>query len=507
MDAELRRARVVVAASRSANKGLLVEDHRVAPYCPRCGTGAVRPRARAGVRDGGRPVGLRALPAHRPVRTPRTARRCSSGRRRRGRSSPTPRSPCTPTSPTSWPRPPDGRAARRRGAAGAPPPSARRGASWRATSAAELERCAYQRPFELRRDARRRGHFVVTRRLRHHRGRHRARAPGARVRRRRPRASAGRTACRSSTRSARTGTSHPRCRSSAASSSSTPTRRSSRTSRRAGCCSSTLRLRARLPALLAVPHAAALLRAAVLVHPHDRGQGRAAAGERAHPSWYPRQRQVGPLRRLAAQQHRLGALAQPLLGHAAADLALRVRPHRLRRLARGARRSSPGRTCRTSTRTGRSSTTSRWPAPSAARSMQRVPEVIDVWYDSGSMPFAQWGYPHVAGQRRGVRGDLPGGVHLRGDRPDARLVLHADGGRHARVRPVVVRERAVPRAHPRRGRPQDEQAPRQHPRAHRARWTRTAPTRCAGSWPRAGRRGWRAGSGTPRCRRSCARCC
>lgn len=24
----------------------------------------------------------------------------------------------------------------------------------------------------------------------------------------------------------------------------------------------------------------------------------------------------------------------------------------------------------------------------------RVPEVIDAWYDSGSMPFAQWGYPH-----------------------------------------------------------------------------------------------------------------
>lgn len=26
--------------------------------------------------------------------------------------------------------------------------------------------------------------------------------------------------------------------------------------------------------------------------------------------------------------------------------------------------------------------------------MHRVPEVIDVWFDSGSMPFAQWGYPH-----------------------------------------------------------------------------------------------------------------
>lgn len=29
--------------------------------------------------------------------------------------------------------------------------------------------------------------------------------------------------------------------------------------------------------------------------------------------------------------------------------------------------------------------------------MVRVPEVIDCWYDSGAMPFAQWGYPHVKG--------------------------------------------------------------------------------------------------------------
>jgi isoleucyl-tRNA synthetase len=27
----------------------------------------------------------------------------------------------------------------------------------------------------------------------------------------------------------------------------------------------------------------------------------------------------------------------------------------------------------------------------------RVPDVIDAWFDSGSMPFAQWGYPHVEG--------------------------------------------------------------------------------------------------------------
>jgi isoleucyl-tRNA synthetase len=34
-------------------------------------------------------------------------------------------------------------------------------------------------------------------------------------------------------------------------------------------------------------------------------------------------------------------------------------------------------------------------SPFAANArMTRVPEVIDCWYDSGAMPFAQWGYPH-----------------------------------------------------------------------------------------------------------------
>ncbi|MCW2781876.1 MAG: isoleucyl-tRNA synthetase [Marmoricola sp.] len=36
--------------------------------------------------------------------------------------------------------------------------------------------------------------------------------------------------------------------------------------------------------------------------------------------------------------------------------------------------------------------------PTACSSVAtRVPEVIDAWFDSGSMPFAQWGYPHAEG--------------------------------------------------------------------------------------------------------------
>ncbi len=35
--------------------------------------------------------------------------------------------------------------------------------------------------------------------------------------------------------------------------------------------------------------------------------------------------------------------------------------------------------------------------PTCGQEARRVPDVIDAWFDSGSMPFAQWGYPHVAG--------------------------------------------------------------------------------------------------------------
>ena len=31
--------------------------------------------------------------------------------------------------------------------------------------------------------------------------------------------------------------------------------------------------------------------------------------------------------------------------------------------------------------------------------MRRVTEVIDCWYDSGAMPFAQWGYPHAGAEK------------------------------------------------------------------------------------------------------------
>jgi len=39
--------------------------------------------------------------------------------------------------------------------------------------------------------------------------------------------------------------------------------------------------------------------------------------------------------------------------------------------------------------------------------MERIPEVIDCWYDSGAMPFAQWGYPHKAGSEAEFKAAYP----------------------------------------------------------------------------------------------------
>ncbi|HLT60895.1 MAG TPA: class I tRNA ligase family protein, partial [Microlunatus sp.] len=45
--------------------------------------------------------------------------------------------------------------------------------------------------------------------------------------------------------------------------------------------------------------------------------------------------------------------------------------------------------------------------PGEEGTYRRVPEVIDAWFDSGSMPFAQWGYPHVPGSREQLERAYP----------------------------------------------------------------------------------------------------
>ncbi|HMJ12371.1 MAG TPA: DUF5915 domain-containing protein [Polyangiaceae bacterium] len=40
-----------------------------------------------------------------------------------------------------------------------------------------------------------------------------------------------------------------------------------------------------------------------------------------------------------------------------------------------------------------------FPCPTCGAEMRRVPDVIDCWFDSGCMPFAQWGFPHAVGSK------------------------------------------------------------------------------------------------------------
>ena len=71
--------------------------------------------------------------------------------------------------------------------------------------------------------------------------------------------------------------------------------------------------------------------------------------------------------------------------------------------------------------------------------MRRVTEVIDCWYDTGAMPFAQWGY---RGDRRPAAGEaereqfhiaIPRRLHQRSHRPNPRLVLQPTCDQHAVV--------------------------------------------------------------------------
>jgi isoleucyl-tRNA synthetase len=47
------------------------------------------------------------------------------------------------------------------------------------------------------------------------------------------------------------------------------------------------------------------------------------------------------------------------------------------------------------------------PCARCSGTMRRVPEVIDCWFDSGCMPFAQWGYPHASGSKEQFAKSFP----------------------------------------------------------------------------------------------------
>ena len=153
-------------------------------------------------------------------------------------------------------------------------------------------------------------------------------------------------------------------------------------------------------------------------------------------NWLPEHIKHGRFGNFLEIERRLGALPRTLLGHAAADLGLRAdrqdgSDRQLRRTARQARRQ--GTEVGTPPRRRKpelpddlkvhkpyiDAVTYDSPLPPAR--MKRVTEVIDCWYDSGAMPFAQWGYPHLA--EREVSAAVPRRLHQRSARSDARLVL------------------------------------------------------------------------------------
>ena len=219
--------------------------------------------------------------------------------------------------------------------------------------------------------------------------------------------------------------------------------------------------RPQLSPLLAVRDAADLRRAELLVRANDRRQGPAARGQRggrlvsgAH--------QTRALRRLAREQRGLGAVARTLLGHPAADLAMRPRTRHRDRVARRTLRPCTPRHDRDR------------PAPSRDRRGDGPVSHLRRHLDQGpggdrhlvrlrrDALRAMGLSPRARAGTRDLPGALPGRLHRRGDRPDPRLVLHADGRGRAPVRRHDLPDRGVPRAHRRSGRAQDVEVARQH---------------------------------------------
>ncbi len=195
---------------------------------------------------------------------------------------------------------------------------------------------------------------------------------------------------------------------------------------------------------------------------------------RAHPR--------RPLRQLAREQRRLGAQPRAVLGHARCRSGAAPANHATvigslegARRARGARPRRP-----------------RPAPPGHRRGDLRVPHVRR---DGDPRPRGDRhlvrlgrdavravGLPPGTGtRRRGVRAGVPRRLHLGGHRPDARVVLHADGRGRAAFRLDRVPPRRVPRTSRGRRRPQDVEVDRATSSSPGRRSTGRARTRCAGS--------------------------
>ena len=246
----------------------------------------------------------------------------------------------------------------------------------------------YEPPFPYISDYGERGHTVLAGRLRVGRGRHRRGAHRRRLRRGRlpagarqrahdPQPGAPRRHLRRARRPVR---GHVRARRRPA---------DHRGAARVGPPLPRRRVRALLPALLALRHAAHLLRQDQLVRAHHRGQGRAARRQRDDRPGTPTTSSTGASatgsRTTWTGRCRASATGAPGCRSGAATRATWSAWARARRSRSAAGWCPTISTARTSTRSSCAAT--------CGKDMRRVPDLIDVWWDSGCMPFAQWHAP------------------------------------------------------------------------------------------------------------------
>ena len=203
-----------------------------------------------------------------------------------------------------------------------------------------------------------------------------------------------------------------------------------------------------------------------LIEANSRGR----LAPRAHPR--------GADGRLAARQRRLGAVARALLGHAAARVALHERlrahaRHRVARRARGALGRAPGGPAPALRRRGR------LPVPAVRRAhgarARGHRRLVRLGLD------ALRAVPRAVREPGALRGAQLRELRVRGARPDARVVLLAAGHQRAALRSLALRDRRLPRAHPRRRGAEDVEVEGQHRRALGRSSTASAPTPCAGT--------------------------